>query len=172
MSVQDNVVYFAHGKESGPWGRKIKALAKVARSHGCRVESPDYSSVKDPDERVKMLLALKPQARKNLILVGSSMGGYVAATASSRLKVQGLFLMAPAFFRRGYRQADPKPKAKHTLIVHGWHDELIPAEHSFAYVKKYGGELYVMDSDHGLASALPQIKVLFDVFLDGVLNGR
>ena len=27
-------VYFSHGKESGPWGNKIKKLAAIASEHG------------------------------------------------------------------------------------------------------------------------------------------
>ncbi|MGH8540495.1 MAG: alpha/beta hydrolase, partial [Stenotrophobium sp.] len=38
-----NLVCFAHGKESGPWGTKITHLAEVARGHGYEVMSPDYS---------------------------------------------------------------------------------------------------------------------------------
>lgn len=95
---RDNVVYFSHGMESGPFGSKIMALAKVAEKLGFEVESPDYRSTMDADERVKMLLDLNPKANKNLVLVGSSMGGYVATVASKELKPQGLFLMAPAFY--------------------------------------------------------------------------
>jgi len=32
-------VYFSHGKESGPWGNKIKRLAAIASEHGCEVGS-------------------------------------------------------------------------------------------------------------------------------------
>ena len=33
------VVYFSHGKESGPWGDKIKRLAQVAEAKGFVVYS-------------------------------------------------------------------------------------------------------------------------------------
>jgi hypothetical protein len=32
---------FSHGKESGPWGRKITAMAALARELGLGVESID-----------------------------------------------------------------------------------------------------------------------------------
>ena len=38
-------VYFSHGKESGPWGSKIKRLANIAKEHGCSVDSIDYSDL-------------------------------------------------------------------------------------------------------------------------------
>src|SRR3989338_7791560 len=96
-----DVVYFAHGKGSGPWGTKISRLAQVAKEKGFAVESPDYSRTHDPDERVETLLKLKPLASRHLVLVGSSMGGYVSAVASSQLKVKGIFLLAPVFFETG-----------------------------------------------------------------------
>ena len=167
-----NVVYFAHGKESGPWGTKIVRLAKIARQKGCHVESPDYSSTTDPDKRVKQLLSLKPQADKNLILVGSSMGGYVSTVVSKKLRPRGLFLLAPAFFRRGYTKPKPEPQARHTWIIHGWKDDVIPVESSFRFAKEYKVHLYIVDSDHRLISALPQIEELFTIFLNRILKEK
>ncbi len=166
MKTPENIVYFAHGKESGPWGTKITALAKIARHYGYKVESPDYSSTMDPDERVKMLLALKPAARENLLLVGSSMGGYVSAVASKTLKPKGLFLMAPAFFIKGYKVHDPAPHAQFTLLVHGRKDDLIPPEYSIRYARQHVCQLALVDSDHPLTSALPVIEILFTAFLE------
>ena len=71
-------IYFNHGKESGPWGTKINALAAIARQKGFRVESPDYSDQPDPDTRVEELLNLRLPDSEFTVLVGSSMGGYVA----------------------------------------------------------------------------------------------
>ncbi len=98
MPQHPKVVYFAHGKESGPWGIKIIALAKIARKKRFAVESPDYSFTMDPEERVKKLFSLNPRAQRDLVLVGSSMGGYISTVASKKLKPSGLFLLAPAFY--------------------------------------------------------------------------
>lgn len=46
-------VYFSHGKESGPWGTKIKRLAATAREYNCDVDSIDYTDTFDPDLRVE-----------------------------------------------------------------------------------------------------------------------
>ena len=72
-------VYFAHGKESGPWGSKIRHLASIAEANGYEVVSPDYSALPDPEARVKHLLELLSQEPETstIVLVGSSMGGYV-----------------------------------------------------------------------------------------------
>ncbi len=170
MSLSDKVVYFAHGKESGPWGKKITALAKIARKKGFQVESPDYSFTQDPEKRVEYLLSLKPEAKKFLILVGSSMGGYVSTVASARLKPKGLFLMAPAFYIPKYQRQNPKPKAQWTTIVHGWDDRVIPVENSIRFAKAHRCDLFILNSDHQLTSVLSTIESLFSTFLERSLR--
>ena len=46
--VMSRHVVFSHGKESGPWGRKISALAEVARSEGYDAHSVDYRGLEEP----------------------------------------------------------------------------------------------------------------------------
>ena len=115
-----NTVYFAHGKESGPWGRKIKRLARIAQCFGFHVESVDYQGMEDPDQRVEKLVSLEPSAIDHLVSVGSSMGGYVAAAASDMLKPRGLFLMAPAVNMPELGRKPPVPCAEVMTAVHGW----------------------------------------------------
>ncbi len=169
MRPPENVVYFAHGKESGPWGIKIKRLAEVAKAKGCHAQSPDYSSTVDPDKRVEMLLKLKPEAKKKLVLAGSSMGGYVSAVVSEKVKPSGLFLLAPAFYRAGYAHPNPKPCAQKILIIHGWDDEVTPVDNSIRYAKEYRTELYLLKSGHRLLDVLPEIEKIFAAFLDNIL---
>ena len=90
MSVEIGTVCFSHGKESGPWGSKIKRLAKVAERCGFAVESIDYRGLVDPDERVAKLLAWRPAVGGRLVFVGSSMGSYVAAAIVAMNEVKGL----------------------------------------------------------------------------------
>ncbi len=158
-------IYFAHGKESGPWGSKIQALASVAEDKGCRVESPDYSGIADPDVRVEKLLSLAAMENGPLVLVGSSMGGYVSTVASRQLRPTGLFLMAPAFYLSGYGEQEPRPEAKLTSIVHGWNDEVVPVENAIRFARRHRCELHLFDSDHRLMSHLQFIEGLFDNFL-------
>lgn len=165
-------VYFNHGLESGPWGDKITRLAEVARARGLFVESPDYSGVRDADRRVEMLLASDARRHDPLILVGSSMGSYVAAAASASLRPRGLFLLAPAFYLPGFTLQEPVPHADVLVLVHGWKDELIPFENSVRYARKFGAALHIVDSDHRLSSQLPLIASLFDAFLNKVIQGE
>lgn len=158
-------VWFAHGKESGPWGRKISALADLARERGLTVESPDYSFTMDPDERVRHLQSLKPPADEGLALVGSSMGGYVAAVASGTLNPAGLFLMAPAVDIPGYA-ADTTPHADVVSVVHGWQDEIIPHEVVYRWCARHRVPLQMLDAEHSLSSRLDQVVTAFEAFLD------
>lgn len=164
------LVLFAHGKESGPWGSKIKHLASIAEKHGCKLLSPDYSGLIDPDARVKHLLALPMLPHDRLIMVGSSMGGYVSTVASQTLKPAGLFLMAPAFYMPGYAEQEPAPGAEVTCVVHGWGDEVIPVEHSIRFAKACHASLHVLDGDHRLNNVLADVGSLFDLFLSSVLG--
>lgn len=158
-------VCFAHGKESGPWGRKITALADVARHRGLDVVSPDYRFTMDPDERVRHLLKQPLPDGDELILVGSSMGGYVAAAASSRLRPSGLYLLAPAVDIPGY-DADTTPYAGLVEVVHGWHDDIIPADIVIDWARRHRARLHLVDSEHALTSALPWLCRAFGGFLD------
>ena len=158
-------VYFAHGRDSGPWGRKIQVLAELARERGFAVESPDYRFSKDPQARIDHLLSLDPPAGRELILVGSSMGGYVSAVASRELKPRGLFLMAPAVYMPGY-EPDPQPVAGRMAVVHGWNDEVIPVEHAVRFARAHRAELHLLDDDHSLVGRLDCIAALFGEFLD------
>lgn len=160
------VVIFSHGKESGPWGTKITALAAIASGMGWGVESVDYTDLVDPDQRVTRLRNVAAQySRERLVLVGSSMGGYVATVASETIRPAGLFLMAPAFFLPGYACQDPRPCAVRTTVVHGWNDDIVPVEHSIRWAREHRSELHLLRGDHPLTANLPVIEELFTLFL-------
>lgn len=161
------ILYFAHGKESGPWGRKIQALSVVAEDCGFKVESPDYRFSHDPDARVQHLLELAPRA-DCLVLAGSSMGGYVSTIASQTLMPDGLFLLAPAVYMPGY-DADPSPRAGLIEIVHGWDDDVIPVDHAIRLAREQRARLHLLDSAHTLNDRIPVLETLFRHFLDEVV---
>jgi len=97
-------VYFLHGKESGPWGSKIKRLANIAKEYYFSVDSIDYSDMFDPDLRVERLINLLDGVEEDFLLVGSSMGGYVSLVASEQVDTKGIFLLAPALLINHYTQ--------------------------------------------------------------------
>ncbi|GLI40095.1 alpha/beta hydrolase [Geobacter hydrogenophilus] len=161
------LVIFSHGKESGPWGTKISALAPVARKQGFAVESIDYTDLADPDARVGRLVERCAGGTGTLVLVGSSMGGYVATVASQTVKPAGLFLMAPAVYLPGYAESDPTPSGK-TYVVHGMHDEVIPMENAVRFAQRNHARLFLVDGDHALVGQLPFIEELFGLFLASI----
>ena len=82
-------VVFSHGKESGPWGTKITALAEVARVRGWAVESVDYRGLDRVEARLEALHAACRGLSAPTVLVGSSLGGWLAAAASAGVLVRG-----------------------------------------------------------------------------------
>jgi pimeloyl-ACP methyl ester carboxylesterase len=163
-----NTVVFSHGKESGPWGSKITAMAAVARDLDLGVESVDYRGIGDPGARVEKLIAVARGLAGPLVLVGSSMGGHVAAAAAARLEARALFLLAPAFYMPGFEQYTPQDIAVPTVIVHGWHDDIVPVENSIRWAREHRATLHVLDSEHRLEDQIAPICALLRDFLSGL----
>jgi pimeloyl-ACP methyl ester carboxylesterase len=161
-------VVFSHGQESGPWGRKIAALAEVARSEGYGAESVDYRGIAAPRDRIAKLVDFCKELQGDLVLVGSSMGGYVSAAAASLLHARGAFLMAPALYIEGLPPLRAGVVDCPTTIVHGWRDEVVPYEHSMRFAREYGAALHLVNSDHRLHSQVRAIRYLFEYFLIGL----
>ena len=168
MAESVGTVVFSHGKESGPWGSKITAMAEVVRELRLGVESVDYRGVDDPADRVKKLIGVGSQIKSPVVLVGSSMGGQVSAAAANRLQPRGLFLLAPAFYMPGYEQYTPQDVACPAVIVHGWHDVIVPVESSIRWAREQRAALHVLDSDHRLEDQIESIRLLLRAFLTGL----
>ena len=161
-------VIFSHGQESGPWGTKIQALAEIARAKTLEVESLDYRGMDDPQERVASLLSWCRLQTAPIILVGSSMGGHVAAAAANEVLPIGLFVMAPAFYVSGYEKYTPAPPACPLTIVHGWRDEVIPWQNSVRFAEACHARLLLLNSDHRLTDVLEEVVHHFSLFLDSI----
>ncbi len=161
------LVIYNHGKDSSPWGEKTLAFADVAKRHGYKVESPDYAKQMDPDERVSQLLETDWADYAKIVLIGSSMGAYVATIAAETLPAAGLFLLAPAFYLPGYKRFDFKP-ISHTWVFHGWQDAVVPPENAWKFCQKHQCRLQMLDGDHRLMSQLPVLREEFDRFLAGI----
>ena len=163
--MANRYVVFSHGKDSGPWGRKITALADVARGEGYDVESVDYRGIETARGRIDKLLEVCKKLSGDLVLVGSSLGGYVTVAAASLLHARGAFIMAPALYLEGLPPLRERLLDCPAAIVHGWHDQVVPVEHSVRFAREYGASLHLLDADHELHSQLRFIKYLFEYFL-------
>ncbi len=158
-------VVFSHGKESGPWGTKIRAMAGVAGRFGLEVRSVDYRGMDDPARRVSTLISVCRALGDPPLLVGSSMGGHVAAAASAEVAAAGLFLIAPAFYMPGYEALTPHAGSQPTRIVHGWSDEVVPVQNSIRWAREHDAELTIIPGDHRLADSLDRVVALFEAFV-------
>jgi predicted esterase len=97
------------------------------------------------------------------------MGGYVSTVASARLPANGLFLLAPAFYLPGYQNQDPAPRARRTMIVHGWNDGVVPVQNSIRFARQHRCELYLLEGDHRLNDVLPKVEAIFELFIGQVM---
>ena len=163
-------VYFSHGKESGPWGTKIKSLAAIAMELGCDVDSIDYTDTMDPDLRVERLLTALSKEKGNFVLVGSSMGGYVSLVASESVDAKAVFLMAPALYMPTFKKQQYHSKSPRIEIVHGWSDDVILVEHSIKYAKDADCTLHLISGDHALNGSIEAVANLFQRFLNQVMG--
>ena len=158
-------VWFAHGKEGTPNGAKIERLTAIARALGFHTESVDYRGIVSPDDRVKKLLSLNPDPPGKLVLVGSSMGGYLSLAASATLNPEGIFLLAPAIGLPGYALADPAPRARLVTAIHGWRDDVVPPQNVIEFADRHRVTLHLVEDGHRLLDAMPVIERLFPLFL-------
>jgi predicted alpha/beta-hydrolase family hydrolase len=150
----------SHGFESGPDATKVTALAEAAERLGWSHERPDYTDLDakreagelgDVPARLQRLIGLARDAasRGPLVLAGSSLGAWISGAASLQLPVKGLFLMAPPIAMKG---APPLDAARvPTSIIHGWHDELIPAGEVVDWARERDARLLLVDDSHRLS---------------------
>jgi predicted alpha/beta-hydrolase family hydrolase len=160
MSASRGHCILCHGFESGPDATKVTALSAVAERLGWSQERPDFtdldagrevSELGDVAARVERLLGIARAAagHEPLVLAGSSLGAWIVGEVSLRVPVAGLFLMAPPVF---LDPAHPLRAASvPTAIVHGWHDELIPAAQVVDWARARGDCLLLVDDSHRLS---------------------
>lgn len=151
----------SHGFESGPDATKVTALAEAAERLGWTHERPDYtdldakrevSELGDVPARLQRLLALAQAAvaRGPLLLAGSSLGAYISGLVSLQVPIAGLFLMAPPI-RMGEAPVLDAALVP-TSILHGWNDELIPAQQVVDWAHPRRARLLLVDDSHRLSA--------------------
>ena len=115
-----------------------------------------------------LVLARDAAARGPLLLAGSSLGAWISARVSLQVPVAGLFLLAPPVHMQdaGGRQAPPMDAAPVPVsIVHGWHDELIAAEHVVAWARPRNARLLLVDDGHRLSAHVDDSAAAFEALL-------
>ena len=167
----------SHGFESGPDATKVTALADVAERLGWSCERPDYtrfdarreaSELGDVAARARELLALAQAAasRGPLVLAGSSLGAWISGHVSLQVPVAGLFLIAPPIRLGNARPFDAANVP--TSIIHGWHDELIPALDVVAWAQSRNARLLMVDDSHRLSLHVEASAAAFAALLESL----
>lgn len=165
-------ILISHGLQSSPEATKATALARVAQALGWTVEIPDYRDLDaigelgDVPARIERLRGLAA-GHASPVLAGSSMGAFISARVSLEVPVRGLFLMAPPVRLKGHAislEAATVP----TRVVHGWHDELIPAGEVVRWAQARSDHLVLVDDSHRLAAHVEFCADEFGHFLRGL----
>lgn len=167
----------SHGFESGPDATKVTALADAAERLGWTHERPDYTDLDAKREvskfgdvlaRLERLqqIAHDASTRGPVVLAGSSLGAWISARVSLEVPVRGLFLMAPPIHMGPAPTLDAA--AVPTSIIHGWHDDLIPAAQVVEWAAARSARLLLVDDSHRLSDHVQASAEAFAALLAGL----
>ncbi|MGO1499948.1 MAG: YqiA/YcfP family alpha/beta fold hydrolase [Marinobacter sp.] len=169
MTTKMTHVFLSHGLESGPGSTKIQALKALAETfESVQAHAIDHRSSKDPAVRLAQMndaISASGAVPENIILVGSSMGGWVCAQTSAQTPVLGCFLLAPALALSGYPQSNPRIQAQHVQLIHGWDDDVVPVMPVIELARQQALPTLVLPDGHRLANSLERVVEEFRDFL-------
>jgi len=159
----DPTTVFIHGLESTSQG--TKGVFFRQRYPGMLIE--DYSG--PLDQRMAKLNALL-SGRHDLILVGSSFGGLMAAifACENEARVKKLILLAPALHFGAFKPYLERRLSIPTALYHGKDDDLVP----LGLIREIAGRIFadltyhLVDDDHPLHRTFPTMD------WDGLLSRR
>ncbi len=153
------MILYLHGFASGPSSHKAHALSERFGAIGVRLEVPDLTPGEDGFERSSpsSMLAVAERALAGAppphAIIGSSLGGYLAAVIASRSPaVERLVLLAPAFrlFERWSARLTEAQKAD-------WRARGLETMHFASNRKRRIGWQFFEDAAR--FPALPEVKV-------------
>ena len=139
-------VFFFHGLESSPHGSKYQTMSKTYD-----VTSPDFQGL-ELEERVAKAEA-ETAGLEDIIVVGSSFGGLVAALLYDRHpeRFRTYILLAPAIYDE--RSSGISKAPDDGVIIHGTHDDIVPIEPVRAFAAKHHLRFIEVDDEHRLAAS-------------------
>ena len=149
-----NTLVFIHGLESTAQGTKAQYFRKLFP----QMIIEDYTG--DFQKRMQELNSLLG-GLDNLILVGSSFGGLMAAwfALENEPRVKKLILLAPALILEGFENAANQKLQIPVILYHGIKDDVVNpdkikkiAEKTFARL-----EYHLVDDDHPLSNVFPTL---------------
>jgi alpha/beta superfamily hydrolase len=163
------LLILSHGLESGPDATKVSALAAIAAPLGFRSVRPDYrdlDATRDAGRIEARIDRLKRHASAGepVLLAGSSLGAFISGFASFDLNCVGLFLIALPLSIPGYARQFVAAQVP-TTLVHGWDDELCPADAALAFARARGDTITLVRDDHRLSAHVDFVAEQFRQFL-------
>jgi alpha/beta superfamily hydrolase len=166
------LVVFSHGKESGPNGAKIQAMREAAENLGFKTVSIDYRACQDEVERKSLLRSYLSNQSGKIILVGSSMGGYVSAALANEFELSALFLLCPALSLEGYERVDYTPRTDKIVLVHGWNDDVVPVESSIQFAREHKAMLHLLPDNHRLSGSISHLVIWLESLLKSLIESE
>ena len=166
------LVVFSHGKESGPHGEKIQAMRAVAQELGFKTVSIDYTACQDEVERKSLLRSYLSNQSGKIILVGSSMGGYVSAALANEFELSALFILCPALSLEGYERVDYTPRTDKIVLVHGWNDDVVPVESSIQFAREHKAMLHLLPDNHRLSGSISHLVIWLESLLKSLIESE
>jgi len=166
------LVVFSHGKESGPHGEKIQVMRAVAQELGFKTVSIDYTACQDEVERKSLLRSYLSNQSGKIILVGSSMGGYVSAALANEFELSALFLLCPALSLEGYERVDYTPRTDKIVLVHGWNDDVVPVESSIQFAREHKAMLHLLPDNHRLSGSISHLVIWLESLLKSLIESE
>ena len=154
-------LYFFHGKESGPHGSKYHSITTLGD-----VISPDFQDM-DIEERLEKASDITAD-QKDMIVVGSSMGGLLAALLYDRHpeRFAALILLAPALNWKEARRIKQMLPPDKVRVLHGTRDEIVPLEAVQQFCERFDLPLEVVDDEHRLKNSHAKILEMVGGFIE------
>ncbi len=167
-------IILSHGLDSSPEATKVSVLAKCAEALGWQTIRPDYRAddalghAGCVEPRLRRLQAAIEACPAAPVLVGSSMGAFVSGLVATRVRVAALFLLAVPSAIPGVDTPFDLPADLPTMLVHGWRDELCPADRLVEMARARRLPLLMLDDDHRLSGSVEAIATQFGLFLENL----
>lgn len=173
--------YFIHGYESSPSGEKALLFQRTlgALPIQYRTGPPRELRIPDAVDRIATALAGDP----DVSLIGSSLGGYLAAvTALRNPSVTHLALLNPATIPPGTDLSaivDMPPSilasmvnpslfseklSASILIIRGTQDTVVPARWVAAFARAQHAKVHFLPDDHRLSHSLEMLPQMIEAF--------
>ena len=119
----------------------------------------------EPRARIAKLVDFCKELAGDLVLVGSSVGGYVSVASASLLHARGVFLMARRSTWMGCLNCGPASSTAPRPWSTGGETRWCLTSTACDLAQTYHTALHLLESDHRLHNQIRVIQYLFEYFL-------